>query len=155
MALVLVPISPDQLADWADTGILAGPRPGYAVTPGLRSAFAPSDEEEAEHIAALVASIAALAATGHRLVAVVECSPRPDTTADPDFGGVTVPDLAWASVQSLFADAPDAEGLPEAASAAAGLSLTQAWDLPEVVRLLAEADLLWHGAGEWRQLGTG
>ncbi|MGC3993174.1 MAG: hypothetical protein QM779_03440 [Propionicimonas sp.] len=155
MTLVLVPLTTEQLAGWATSGVLAGPRPGHAVTAGLRAAFAPSDDEEAEHIALLVASIASLVGTGRRLVAVVECSPRPDASADQDFGGVTVPDLAWDALQSLFADAGDAEGLPEAAAAAAGLSLTEAWDLPEVVRLLEEADLLWHGAGEWRELGTG
>ena len=155
MALLFVPLTPAELAGWATSGVLAGPRPAHAVTAGLRAAFEPADDEEAEHIALLVASVAGLAASGHRLVAVAEADARADTDGDPDFGDVVASDLPWPAVQSLFADEPHPGGLPEAAGAAAGLPLSRAWEQPAVTALLERADLLWHGAGEWRDLGTG
>lgn len=155
MALLFVPVTSAELADWATSGVLAGPRPAHAVTAGLRAAFEPIDEEEAEHIALLVASVASLAASGRRLVAVAEGAARAAADGDPDFGEVVASGLPWTAVQSLFADEPHARGLPEAAGAAAGLPLAQAWEHPAVTALLGQADLLWHGAGEWRDLGTG
>ncbi len=154
MALLFIPLTSTELAGWATSGTLAGPRPGHAVTDGLRAAFEPSDEEEAEHVALLVASVASLAASGRRLVAVAEGAARA-AGGDPDFGDVVVPDLPWTAVQSLFVDEPEVGGLPAAARAAAGLPLSQAWDQPAVTALLEQADLLWHGAAEWRDLGTG
>lgn len=155
MALLFVPVTAVQLAGWAGGGILPGQLRGFAVTPALVAAFEPGDAEEAEYIALQVASIASLASSGQRLVAVVEGSWRPAVDGEEDFGEVVVADLPYRAVQSLFADEPDAVGLPEAAVAAAGLPLEQAWELVEVTTLLGGADLLWHGAGEWRELGTG
>ena len=155
MTLLFVPITAVELAGWAGGGILPGQRVGFAVTPALRAAFEPTDDEEAEHLALLVASIASLATTGRRLVAVLDGTHRPAPDADADFGEVIVSDLHYSRVQSLFADEPDVPGLAGAAAAAAGLPVAVAWDLPEVVLLLESADLLWHGPGEWSTLGTG
>ncbi|MCA0295006.1 MAG: hypothetical protein LCH96_06765 [Actinobacteria bacterium] len=157
MTLFFLPLSPTQLAEWAAGGDLSGPVRGYAATDGLRAAFDTGDDEEAEHIALLVASVASLAASGQRLVAVVEADTVPAPGGDPDFGEVaTTGVLRYGDVQSLFAD--DA-GVPQlaaaAAGAASGLDLAQAWDEPAVVALLEGADLLWHGAAEWKQLGAG
>ena len=58
MSLLFIPLSPAELADWAGGGRLDWPRPGFSATPGLRSAFETDDEEDAEHIALLVASVA-------------------------------------------------------------------------------------------------
>jgi hypothetical protein len=156
MTLVFVPLSPARLAGWAEEGALAGPMPAHAVTAGLRAAFEPADDEEAEHIALLVASVAALAASGRRVVAVAEAGAVPAPDGDPDFGEVVVGDLPYAAVQSLFADEASADRLVSAgASAVAGRPLAQAWDEPAVITLLERADLLWHGPGEWAQLGSG
>lgn len=155
MDLLFVPLSADRLAGWATSGVLEGPVRAHAVTPGLRAAFEPADAEEAEHIALLVASVSALVGSGRRLVAVTAGVGSADPDGDADFGEVLAPGLAWSSVQSLFADEPDAPGLAEAAAAASGRPLTQAWDEPAVIALLQGADLLWHGSGEWRALGTG
>jgi hypothetical protein len=155
MSLLFVPLTAAQLAGWAGGGILPGRLRAHAVTAGLEAAFEPEDAEEAEHIALLVASITALAATGRRLVAVVDGSFGPDPDGDPDFGEVQVGDLPYARVQSLFADEPDVTALPAAATAAAGKPLSLAWDEPAVTALLEQADLLWHGAGEWQELGNG
>lgn len=155
MALLFIPVTAVQLAGWAGGGILPGQLVGYAVTPGLQAAFEPADAEEAEHIALLVASIASLAATGRRLVAVLEGAYRLAGEGEADFGEVIVSDLHYSRVQSLFADEPSAQGLEAAAKAASGLPVERAWDLPEVTALLESADLLWHGPGEWSTLGTG
>lgn len=153
MALLFVPVSPAQLAAWAGSGVLPGTHAAYMAAPGLLAAFGLSDPEEAEHVALLAASVAALAASGQRLVAVVEADHRPAAEGDPDFGEVVVADLPYASVQSLFADEAGAAGLADAANAAAGRPLAEAWELPEVVTLLSTADLLWHGPAEWDSLG--
>ena len=155
MTLLFLPVTGAQLADWSAAGVLAGPLSAYAATPGLMLAFEPADAEEAEHLALLVASVAALADTGVRQVAVIEGEALPAETGTEDFGKVVVGDLRFGAIVSLFADEPDAPGLAEAAQAASGLSLQEAWNHPVVIDLLEEADLLWHGPGEWGSLGKG
>lgn len=155
MTLLFLPVTGAQLADWQAAGVLAGPRKAYAATPGLGAAFEPSDAEEAEHLALLVASVAALASSGVRQVAVLEGAAEPVTDGEVDFGAVVTGDLRFDAIQSLFADEPDSPGLAEAATAAMGLTLQDAWNHPAVTVLLEEGDLLWHGAGEWQSLGKG
>ena len=155
MTLLFLPVTGAQLADWAAAGVLAGPLKAYAATTGLSAAFEPSADEEAEHLALLVASVAALAASGVRQVAVLEGAAEPITDGDVDFGAVVTGDLRFEAIQSLFADEPEAPGLAEAATAAMGLTLQDAWNHPAVTVLLEEGDLLWHGAGEWQSLGRG
>ncbi|MGV8909232.1 MAG: DUF6912 family protein [Propionicimonas sp.] len=155
MTLLFLPVTGAQLADWSAAGVLAGPLSAYAVTPGLMLAFEPADAEEAEHLALLVASVAALADTGVRQVAVVEGDAQPGDAATEDFGKVVVGDLRFDAILSLFADEPDAPGLAQAVAAVSGLSLQDAWNHPVVTDLLEEADLLWHGPGEWDSLGKG
>ena len=155
MTLLFLPVTGAQLADWQAAGVLAGPLKAYAATPGLVAAFEASDDEEAEHLALLVASVAALAASGVRQVAVLEGETEPMIDDDVDFGAVVTGDLRFNAIQSLFADEPDAPGLAEAARAATGLGLEDAWNHPSVTVLLEEGDLIWHGAGEWQSLGKG
>jgi hypothetical protein len=155
MSLLFVPLTDDQLREWATSGKLIGPETGYTVTEGLREAFDVADSEEAEQVALLVASIAGLAATGRRLVAVADGPAQPGHDADPDFGEVSVSALTYRSVTSLFADEPGLALVAAAAAATAGLPLAQAWEHPAVLDLLSGADLLWHGAGEWDSLIAG
>jgi hypothetical protein len=153
MSLVFVPLTPQLLRDWAGGASMPVSLPGYTDTPGLRAAFDLTDEEDAERVALLVASVAGLAAHGLRLIAVAEAatSSRPD--ADPDFGEVEVAVGRYGSVSALFVDeAPVAASVVEAV---AGLTLSDAWEDSGVTRLLADADLLWHGPGEWEALISG
>lgn len=150
MSLLFVPLSPAELADWAAGGPIDWPRRAFSATGGLRSAFETADEEEAEHIALLVASVAGLARHGVRLVAVVEAVGEP--SGDPDFGEVLVAQLPYSAVQALFAEEADASAVLPAATAANGLELAAAWDDPAVISLLENADLLWHGPAEWGAL---
>jgi hypothetical protein len=152
MSLLFVPVSADQLRTWAGVGVLPAGAVGYAVTPGLCAAFEVSDDEEAEQIAMVVASIASLATYGRRLVVVAAGVGVPK--GDADFGEVQLPQLRYQDVASIFADEPGQELVAVAAKAAAGQPLSTAWDQPEVTALLANTDLLWHGAGEWAALVT-
>ena len=150
MSLLFVPLTPAELAAWAGEGRLDGPRPGFSATAGLRAAFEASDDEEAEHIALLVASVAGLARHGVRLVAVIEGAAEP--SGDPDFGELRVPESPYSAVQAIFAEEADPATVRPAAAAAAGLELAAAWDDPTVIALLENADLLWHGPVEWSAL---
>lgn len=153
MSLVFVPLAGDELRTWAADGNLPGPVAAFAVTPGLLEAFMPADEEDAERVALLVASVASLGRSGRRLVAVAEAPVRPRPGGDADFGEVLVDGLAWDAVTSLFADE---RGLDVASAAAAARApLAAAWEQPEVQVVVADADLLWYGPGEWRQLVAG
>ena len=102
MSLLFIPLSPAELADWAGGGRLDWPRPGFSAAPGLRYAFETDDEEDAEHIALLVASVAGLARYGLRLVAVVEASG--ESAGDPDFGELRVSETPYSAVQAIFAE---------------------------------------------------
>ena len=153
MSLLFIPLSPAELADWAGGGRLDWPRPGFSATPGLRSAFETDDEEDAEHIALLVASVAGLARYGLRLVAVVEASG--ESAGDPDFGELRVSEAPYSAVQAIFAEEADAAAVQPAATAAKGLELADAWDDPAVIGLLENADLLLHGPAEWSALVGG
>jgi len=150
MSLLFVPLTPAELAAWAGGGPLNWPRVGFSATAGLRAAFETDDEEDAEHIALLAASVAGLAVHGVRLVAVVEGAGEP--SGDPDFGELRVSELPYSAVEAIFADDAAEPTLPDAQAAARGLSLASAWEDPAVVALLENADLLWHGAAEWGAL---
>ena len=150
MTLVCLPLTAEELRQWATTGSIIGPVSGYADTAALREAFGVADAEEGERIAMLVASIAGLARSGRRLVAVVEID-SPVAGEAQEFGEVTATSVPYRRVQALFADEPGLN-LSVAAAATAGLGLEQAWDAPEVADLLSTADLLWHGPGEWQVL---
>lgn len=152
--LSFVPVSAAELRQWARSGRLVGPRVGYAVTKGLRAAFEPDDDAEAEQLALLVASVAALASGGQRLVVVIEADASLSPTGAADFGEVQLGELAWSSAQSIFTDEPVAE-VSAAAAAAAGLEVEKAWNTSEVVALLEAVDLLWYGAGEWEVVLAG
>lgn len=150
MSLLFIPLTPAELAAWAGGGRLDWPRPGFTANADLRAAFETGDEEEAEHIALLVASVAGLARHGVRLVVVAEGVGEP--SGDPDFGELRVSELPYAAVQAIFAEEADPAAVRPAASAASGRELAAAWDDPAVIALLENADLLWHGPQEWGAL---
>ncbi len=153
--LVFVPVTAEEAQAIVDGATLAGPRPGFAATPELVDTFGlrPDEDEEAEHSAVLLASLAGLIATGRRLVVVAEgvgVSPAEDPAARAN-GGVVVGDLPSSRCTAWFGDETDEPTRSAVAVAAAlveGLDLDPAWALPEVQSLLARHDLLWHGMAE-------
>lgn len=148
--LVFVPVSAGELAAWAGSGSLAGPRRGFAVTPAMLAAFGLAEGEDAEYTALCIAGIAGLLAHGERLVAVADV---PTTPGDDEFGEVSLDEVAWAAVTSLFAEDEDTAPAAAAAGAISRLELAEAWEAPEVEALLAATDLLWYGPAEWVLLG--
>jgi hypothetical protein len=123
---------------------------GFAATRELRATFDLGDDadEEAEHAALLVASVAALSQFGARRVLMVEVDPTQIAPGDDLANGeVTISRLGDEQIGAWFAEAPEVDS-SAAAQAAAGLSVDQAWDLPEVVDLLASHDMLWHDVTE-------
>ena len=153
--LTFVPVARAEAVAFAAGEALDVPRAGFAATKALYEAleYTPDQDEEAEHAAMLLASVWALAEHGERLVLVAEL---PDTSlgagegVDLHNGSVTVRTLPAGAVVAWYADAA---GTPtvQAAEAASGQVLDDAWDAPAVQRLLAEHELLWHGVEE---LGT-
>jgi hypothetical protein len=150
-ALVFVPLSAAELRAWAESGTLAGPHVAYAVTEAMAAAFGLDDaaSEDAEYTALCIASIAGLMADGVRIVAVAEAGADP---SGDDFGTVRVTEVPYSLVASLFGEDADPAPAARAAASVAGFSLAAAWDAPEVVSLLADADLLWYGPAEWDRL---
>lgn len=153
--LIFVPTSAAELAAWAGGGVRSGVD-AVAATPAFLAAFGlaaadPADREDAEQTALHVAALAALLATGRRLVAVADAPAVAD--GGDDLGRVGVADLPWPAVTALFADEPAAAPeVARAASALAGRDLGDAWDDPATEALHEATDLLWHGPGEWQAL---
>jgi hypothetical protein len=148
--LVFWPICGAELRALADGGVLTGT--SWSATPAFRDTFGlgVGDDEDAERTALYLAGLVALRDHGRRLVAVAEL---PAADSGDHLGAVAVDRLGLADVTALFADAPSAKALVDAAGAAtAGLALEDAWDNPAHEALLAEADLLWYGPQEWAAL---
>lgn len=156
MSLCFIPLTPQRLARWIADGVLSGRVAAYAATQTMVEAFGlpTTTDEDAEYTALCVASVACLVADGPRLVAVAETATQP-TAVDQDFGAVTVTEVPWSHVTALFADEPGLDVVDRARSAVRGQPLAVAWEDPQAELLLAEADLLWHGPGEWQGLVGG
>ena len=148
--LVFVPVAAGELAAWAGSGSLAGPRRGFAATPAMLAAFGLAAGEDAVYTALCIAGMGGLLAHGERLVAVAEVHTTP---GDAEFGEVSLDDVAWAAVTSLFAEGEDTAPARAAIGAIGRLGLAEAWEAPEVETLLAATDLLWYGPAEWVLLG--
>ena len=109
--LVFVPVTRPEaqaLRSGADLGV----RAGYAATPSLTRAAGPDAvPEEVEYAALSYAGEAARTLESGRpgLVLAVDVDPAQVSDEQTDRGEVTVADLTWPQVQSLFADEPEAE----------------------------------------------
>lgn len=151
--LVFIPIAEDEL------GILAGDpkvvdRTAYAVTPELLAelGYHDAESEDAEYAALILASLAGLATHGVRLVVVAEVTQdliRP--ADDPSNGEVRLSSCPVSAMTAWFAEGEDVD-YAEAAAMARGLTIDQAWDLPEVQVLLQSHDLLWNDRVEYRRV---
>lgn len=147
--LVFVPATPET---WRE--VLTAPSvEAFAPTAELRAAlgYDTDQDEDAEHAAMVLASVAGLARHGTRFVLACEV-PEQDLTVDPDHadtpnGRVVTGPVAPTRVLSWFADEPEVD--PSAAAGVShGLSLDDAWDTPEVAEVVDQHALLWHAAEE-------
>ena len=113
--------------------------------------FEPDQQEDAEYATLVLASVAALAAHGERLVLVAEVDGSFISPGeDPSNGGCVVSRVPAAAMTCWFGDADDVD--PTAAAAAArGLEIDIAWEMDEVQQLLHGHDLLWNDVEEYRR----
>jgi hypothetical protein len=132
------------------------PARGFAVTPSLRRALGPAtDDEEADFAVLSAAGVAALDGLvgSRRLVLAAEVPDGQVRDRGSELGEVDVRDVAWRQVQALFADEGSAgPAVAAAASAASGLALAAAFDLPAVIELSDTVDLLWYAPEELDEL---
>lgn len=148
--LVFIPIATDELA--AISGqVKLTERDAHTVTPELLEAlgYGPSESEDAEFAAMTLASVAALAAHGRRLVLVADVMPnsvRPG--ADAENGECVLTEVERSEITCWFSEAPGVD-FADAAAAARGLGIDLAWDFPQVQELLTH-DLLWNDVVEYR-----
>ncbi|GAB3621995.1 hypothetical protein GCM10027418_00770 [Mariniluteicoccus endophyticus] len=113
--LVFVPLSADELRALVASGT-ADVTEAYAADPALYRAygFDPAEDEEAEHTAQVLASLACVRRGLPRLVVTAEIDRLPEPGERP--GVVRLTRLAWRDATSLFVDDP--EDLPDDATLA-------------------------------------
>lgn len=128
-------------------------RPAHRVTPELieELGFDDDHQEDAEYATLVLASVAALAAHGERLVLVAEVdrsliSPGEDLAN----GACVVTRVPQAAMTCWFSDVDEVDPAP-AAAAAKGLEIDLAWEMDEVQQLLHGHDLLWNDVEEFRR----
>ena len=146
--MVCIPASREQARELLANGSNE-PVAAFAATEHLYQTFdlAPSQDEDAEFATALIASIAALTRFGERLVLVADVDAyEPDPATEHD-GGVIISRLEPQQISAWFVDASPAVA-EQASRVAEGLSVDEAWELPDVVDLLANHDLCWHDSSE-------
>ncbi len=150
--LVFIPIAEYELAAITGAVRLTG-RSCHRVTPELLAAleYEPQQVEEAEYAALVLASVAALARYGQRLVLVAEVDHSlVSDGADLANGECLVSTVPTAAMTCWFADSPEVD-IASAAAAANGLDIDTAWGFDEVQHLLATADLMWNDVAEYRR----
>lgn len=150
--LVFIPIAEDEL------GVLAGDPPvversAYTVTPELLAelGYLEAESEDAEYAALILASLAGLTTHGVRLVVVAEVTEDLIGPAeDPANGEVRLSSCPVSSMTAWFCEEEGVD-YADAAAIARGLTIDQAWDLPEVQALLQSHELLWNDRVEYRR----
>lgn len=150
--LVFIPVATSELDAIEGRTRLLG-RTAHAVTPELLESlgYQPSDAEDAEYAAMVLASVAALSVHGQRCVLVADVprdAVRPGT--DAANGEVVVDEVPASAITCWFSEAPGVD-VADAAAAARGLDIDTAWDFPQVQALLADHDLLWNDVVEYRR----
>lgn len=130
-----------------------GERAAHTVTDELLAElnYEASDAEEAEYAALVLASVASLSRYGERLVLVAEVDPSLVVAgADPANGEILLTNCPPSAITAWFSDA-EGTGVSEAANAARGLSIDEAWEADAVQRLLHTHDLLWNDRVEYQE----
>lgn len=149
--MIFVPLGREQAEECRDRGHLAGPLVAYAATPELMASheYDASMIEDADFAAQTYAGIASLLSGEdyQRIVLAAEVSDRTvgaGVTHRP-YGEVIIEQLTWPTVRAVFVDDHQADAaLAQAKAAAGGADLVEVLELPAVIDLLEEHDLLWH-----------
>lgn len=149
--LVFIPIASDELSVFVGRPAVVD-RTAYTVTPELLAelGYGQDDLEDAEHAAMVLASVAGLSAHGERVVVVAEVEPdRVLPGIDPDNGQVILTQCPPSAMIAWFTEEPGVD-TADAAAAAKGLTIDQAWAQPQVQQLLEHHDLLWNDKVEYQ-----
>lgn len=150
--LVFIPVRRAELDAITGDTRLDG-RTAHTVTPELLEAlgYDAGDAEDAEYAAMVLASVAALAAHGERVVVVADV-PRAAVHPgeDPGNGQCVVSEVPASAITCWFSEA-DGVDVTDAAAAAKDLDIDTAWDFPQVQELLQGHDLLWNDVVEYRR----
>lgn len=123
---------------------------GYADGPALRRWLGGErlEDEEAEYVALNNAGVAALLLDEDAPTRLVLAVDSELTGTDP-LGAVSVPEVRWADVRSLFADDTSAaDAVRTARQAVGGLDLGAALAVSAVADLQDAYDLLWYAPEE-------
>lgn len=150
--LIFIPIARSELGA-IDGSLSLKQRPAHRVTPELLAAleYSPEQQEDAEYAALVLASVAALAAFGERLVLVAEVEPTLVTAGEDLSNGACVVEVVRPQAMTCwFSEAPGMDSTG-AAAAARGLDIDTAWGFDEVQDLLRGSDLLWNDVEEYRR----
>ena len=150
--LVFIPVAREELDAIQGLRQLRD-RPAHRVSPELLEelGYESKDQEDAEYATLVLASVAALAAHGERLVLVAEVDTSFISPGDDLVNGACVVSrVPTAAMTCWFGDADDVDPT-DAAAAAKGLDIDVAWDMDEVQQLLHGHDLLWNDVEEYRR----
>lgn len=122
--------------------------------------YRPDEREDADYAAQSYASVAGLASSQdpYRLViaADVPIARVRDGRADADYGAIMITGLDWADVTAVFVDEPEAKpavlaartAIETALESASDIGLATILELPEVITLTDDHELLWHTPDE-------
>ncbi len=150
--LVFVPVAREEL-DAIQGFTQLRDRPAHRVTPELLEelGYESDDQEDAEYATLVLASVAALAAHGERLVLVAEVDASFISPGDDLVNGeCVVSRIPTAAMTCWFSDSDEVDS-SSAAAAAKELDIDVAWDMDEVQALLHGHDLLWNDVEEYRR----
>ncbi len=147
--LVFIPVARDELSILTGSPVVEQRR-AFTVTPDLLDEleYTPDMAEDAEYAALVLASVAALAQFGERVVVVAEVDPSLVEPGEDSANGECL--LLRCPVSAMTAWFEDAPGVV-VPRVERGASIDDAWELPEVQALLAEHDLLWNDVAEYRR----
>jgi hypothetical protein len=168
LQMIFVPLSRPRASEARATGGTDEELAAFAATPRMIAAhgYRPDEDEDADYAAQLYASIAGLIGAGEpagadrpedsdsRLVisAEVPAGRIRESDRDPEHGAVVVQGLKWSEVTAVFVDepaaAPAVRAAREAISGSDDHRLTTLLDLPAVMTLTDDHDLLWHTPDE-------
>jgi hypothetical protein len=108
-------------------------------------------EEDADYTALAYAGVLALLETAEplRLVLAADVEPSQLDDLGGDFGEVALHDVRWDQVRAFFADeSASRDAIVQARALAAGMTLAETVDQPEIESLLDGCDLLWFAPDE-------
>ncbi|QGN32159.1 hypothetical protein [Microlunatus sp. Gsoil 973] len=156
--MVFLPLGRDRAQAIRAAGRSEDELPAFAATPQMITAhgYRPNEREDADYAAQLYASVAGLGTSADetRLVvaADVPIARVRDNPSDADYGAIIVSGLDWSDVAAVFVDGPEAAAAVRTARKAIGSAsdsgLAAILELPEIVVLTDDHELLWHNPDE-------